>query len=113
MKKQMLKPTEAGVILGVSSSIIGKLCAEGEIKAEKIGVIWRIFKTDFYRQFKIPSTYKPIDGARFMNVTEAAETLAISVRKVQEMCGVEFPAYKVGRTWVIPIKPFKKKYKLA
>lgn len=109
----MLKPTEAAVILGVSSSIIGKLCAENQIKAEKIGTMWRIFKTDFYKQFKIPNSYKPIDGARFINVTEAAETLAISVRKVQEMCGVEFPAYKVGRTWVIPIKPFEKKYKLV
>ena len=113
MKKQMLKPTEAAVILGVSSSIVCKLCSEKFIKAEKIGSIWRIFKTDFYKQFKLPASYKPIEGARFINVTEAAEALNISVRKIQEMCGVEFPAYKVGRTWVIPIKTFKKKYRLA
>lgn len=113
MKKQMLKPTEAGVILGVSASTICSLCKNEHIKAEKVGTLWRVFKTDFYKQFKVPATYKPIEGARFINVTEAAEALSVSVRKIQEMCGVEFPAYKVGRTWVIPIKSFKKKYRLA
>lgn len=113
MKRQVLTPTEAAVILGVSDETIRNLCRAGHIKAEKVGILWRVFKTDFYRQFKIPQSWKPIDGARFMTCTKAASELAISVRKIQEMCGVDFPAYKVARFWVIPIAPFKKKFKLA
>ena len=113
MKRQLLTPTEAGVILGVSAGTINSLCRSEHIAAEKVGTMWRIFKSDFYSQFKIPRNWKPQDGARFMGVVQAASELAVSVRKIQYMCGVEFPAYKVSKTWVIPIKPFKKKFQLA
>ncbi|MDE7192451.1 MAG: helix-turn-helix domain-containing protein, partial [Oscillospiraceae bacterium] len=71
MKRQLLTPTEAGVILGVSAGTINSLCRSEHIAAEKVGTMWRIFKSDFYSQFKIPRNWKPQDGARFMGVVQA------------------------------------------